>query len=412
MRATRVLRTLLALPKTRVVDLEFEGDALVVHVAPTWQVPRCSDCGKKCRSSHDSRVRDWRHIDLGGIKTILRYRLRRVSCKRCSVLVEKVPWAESASRYTRPMEGLVAYHAQKTDKTTVATLMRIAWRTVGQIVTRFVHREREEMGDPLDHLRHIGVDEISYRKHHQYITTVVDHDRGIVVWAAKGKSAETLKSFFKAIGPERAAKIEAVTIDMSSAFIKAVKESVPNATLIFDRFHVQRLVHDALDEVRRDEVRSASADEKTCLKKTRWPLQKRPWNLSNLETVKLADLEEKNLPIYRAYLLKESLAQILDRRQAGVASRKLDEWLDEARSSELPAFVRVAGTIEKHRDGILAYVRTRLNNGRVEGLNGKTRVITRRAFGLHSASSLIAMLFLCCGGIETHPFHIAPHCTH
>ena len=412
MRATRVLRTLLALPKTRVVDLEFEGDALVVHVAPTWQVPRCSDCGKKCRSSHDSRVRDWRHIDLGGIKTILRYRLRRVSCKRCSVLVEKVPWAESASRYTRPMEGLVAYHAQKTDKTTVATLMRIAWRTVGQIVTRFVHREREEMGDPLDHLRHIGVDEISYRKHHQYITTVVDHDRGIVVWAAKGKSAETLKSFFKAIGPERAAKIEAVTIDMSSAFIKAVKESVPNATLIFDRFHVQRLVHDALDEVRRDEVRSASADEKTYLKKTRWPLQKRPWNLSNLETVKLADLEEKNLPIYRAYLLKESLAQILDRRQAGVASRKLDEWLDEARSSELPAFVRVAGTIEKHRDGILAYVRTRLNNGRVEGLNGKTRVITRRAFGLHSASSLIAMLFLCCGGIETHPFHIAPHCTH
>jgi transposase len=328
------------------------------------------------------------------------------------VLVEKVPWAESASRYTFPMEGLVAYHAQKTDKTTVATLMRIAWRTVGEIVSRFVRREHEDMGDPLDNLRRIGVDEISYRKHHQYITTVVDHDRGIVVWAAKGKSAETLKSFFEAIGPERAAKIEAVTIDMSSAFIKAVKESVPNATLIFDRFHVQRLVHDALDEVRRDEVRSASADEKTDLKKTRWPLQKRPWNLSDLETVKLADLEQKNLPIYRAYLLKESLAQILDGRQINVASRKLDEWLNEARSSELPAFVRVAGTIEKHREGILAYVRTRLNNGRVEGLNGKTRVITRRAFGFHSASSLISMLFLCCGGIQTHPFHIAPHWTH
>lgn len=412
MRSNTVLRTLLALQHTRVLDLEFEKDALVVHVAPTWKIPRCSGCGKKRKSLYDSRVRDWRHLDLAGIKTILRYDLRRVSCKKCGVLVEKVPWAESASRYTLPMEGLVAYHAQKTDTTTVATLMRIAWRTVGQIVTRFVRREHEEMGDPLDNLRRIGVDEISYRKHHQYITTVVDHDRGIVVWAAKGKSAETLKSFFEAIGPERAAKIEAVTIDMSSAYIKAVKESVPNATLIFDRFHVQRLVHDALDEVRRDEVRSASADEKADLKKTRWPIQKRPWNLSDLETAKLADLEEKNLPIYRAYLLKESLATILDGRQINVASRKLDEWIEWARSSGLPPFVRAAGTIEKHREGILAYVRTRLNNGRVEGLNGKTRVITRRAFGFHSASSLISMLFLCCGGIETHPFHVAPHWTH
>ena len=412
MRANTVLRTLLALHRTRVLDLKFEDDALVVHVAPTWSIPRCSGCGKKRKSVYDSRVRSWRHLDLAGVKTILRYRVRRVSCKKCGVLVEEVPWAESASRYTFPKEGLVAYHAQKTDKTTVATLMRVAWRTVGEIVTRFVRREREEMGDPLDNLRHIGVDEISYRKHHQYITTVVDHERGIVVWAAKGKSAETLKSFFKAIGPERAAKIEAVTIDMSSAYIKAVKESVPNATLIFDRFHVQRLVHDALDEVRRDEVRSASSEEKADLKKTRWPLQKRPWNLSDLENAKLVDLEEKNLPIYRAYLLKESLATILDGRQINVARRKLDEWLDWARSSGLPAFVRVAGTIEKYREGILAYVRTRLNNGRVEGLNGKTRVITRRAFGFHSASSLISMLFLCCGGIETHPFHIAPHWTH
>lgn len=111
-------------------------------------------------------------------------------------------------------------------------------------------------------------------------------------------------------------------------------------------------------------------------------------------------------------MIKESLVAILDGRQINVARRKLDEWIEWARSSGLPAFTRAAGTIEKYREGILAYVRTRLNNGRVEGLNGKTRVITRRAFGFHSASSLISMLFLCCGGIETHPFHIAPHWTH
>jgi transposase len=412
MRATSVLRTLLALHRTRVVHLEFNEEALVADVLPNWQIPRCSGCGKKRRSIYDSRVRTWRHLDLAGIKTLLRYRIRRVSCKKCGVVVESVPWGASASRFTSPMEGHVAYHAQRTDKTTVPTLMRIAWRTVGQIVKRYVHRERKEMADPLENLRTIGVDEISYRKHHEYITTVVDHERGVVVWAAKGKSAETLKAFFEMLGEERARKIESVTIDMSSAYIKAVRESVPNATLIFDRFHVQRLVHDALDEVRREQVRSAAHDEKADLKKTRWPLQKNPWNLTDLEKAKLADLEEQNLPIYRAYLLKESLLEILDRRQVNVAARKLDEWIAWAQSSGLPPFVRAGNTIQRHREGILAYVRTRLNNGRVEGLNGKARVITRRAFGFHSASSLIAMLFLCCGGIEAHPAHVTPYWTH
>ncbi len=412
MRATSVLRTLLALHRTRVVDLQFIDDALVADIVPNWQIPRCSGCGKKRRSVYDTRIRTWRHLDLGGIKTLLRYRLRRVSCKKCGVLVETVPWAESASRFTLPMEGHVAYHAQRTDKTTVSTLMRVAWRTVGQIVKRYVRREREDMGDPLQNLRTIGVDEISYRKHHEYITTVVDHERGVVVWAAKGKSAETLKGFFEMLGEERAKKIESVTIDMSSAYIKAVRESVPNATLVFDRFHVQRLVHDALDEVRRNEVRSAVHNEKTDLKKTRWALQKNPWNLTDLEKAKLTDLEEKNLPIYRGYLLKEAFIEILERRQVNVAARKLDEWIEWAHSSGLPPFVRAANTIHRHREGILAYVRSRLNNGRVEGLNGKARVITRRAFGFHSASGFIAMLFLCCGGVATCPAHVAPYSSH
>jgi transposase len=265
------------------------------------------------------------------------------------------------------MENHVAYHTQRTDKTTVMQIMRIAWRTVGSIVRRFVRRQRESDGDPLDSLRIIGVDEISYRRHHKYVTTVVDHERGVVVWAAEGKSADTLKRFFDALGAERCEKLEAVTIDMSGAYIKAVTEASPKAQLIFDRFHVQRLAHDALDEVRREEVRKACASDKQGLKKTRWALQKNPWNLTRLEREKLSKLEERNAPIYRAYLLKESLLAILDRRQVNVASAKLDEWLTWARGSGLPPFVRVAKTIDQHRDGILAYVRTRLNNGRTEG---------------------------------------------
>ena len=142
---------------TSVVALEFSEEALIADVEPSWQIPRCSGCGKKRRSVYDSRARTWRHLDLGGVKTLLRYRTRRVSCKKRGVVVETVPWAESCSRFTLPMERHVAYHAQRTDKTTVSTLMRVAWRTVGQIIKRYVRRERNETGDPPENLRTIDV---------------------------------------------------------------------------------------------------------------------------------------------------------------------------------------------------------------------------------------------------------------
>lgn len=412
MRATSVLRTLLALQHLRVIAFEFNDDGLIVDVAPSQRVARCSGCGRKCHSVHDRRRRSWRHLDLGGIRTDLRYELRRVRCPSCGVRVEAVPWAEAGSGFTLPFETHTAYLAQRSDRTTVTNLMRIAWRSVGAVVQRMVERHDAQRDDRLDGLRYIGIDELSYRRHHEYVTVVVNHERSEVVWAAPGKNADTLKAFFTALGPDRCAKLEAVTIDMSGAFIKAVTEASPEALLVFDRFHVQRLAHDALDEVRRDEVREASAADKPALKGTRWALQKNPWNLHRFERDKLATLQRTNRPIYRAYLLKESLLAILDRRQAQVAENKLDEWLDWARRSLLQPFVRLAKTIEVHRDGILAYVRTRLTNGCVEGLNGKARTITRRAFGFHSAASLIAMLFLCCGNIQLSPAHVYPFTFH
>jgi transposase len=412
MRATSVLRTLLALHHLRVIAFEFNDEGLIIDVAPSHRVARCSGCDRKCHRVHDRRPRSWRHLDLGGIRTDLRYELRRVRCPSCGVRVEAVPWAAAGSGFTLPFEAHTAYLAQRSDRTTVTNLMRIAWRTVGAVVQRIVERHDAQCDDRLDGLRFIGVDELSYRRHHEYVTVVVNHERSEVVWAAPGKNADTLKAFFIALGPERCAKLEAITIDMSGAYIKAVTEASPEALLVFDRFHVQRLAHDALDEVRRDEVREASTADKPALKGTRWALQKNPWNLHRFERDKLATLQRTNQPIYRAYLLKESLLAIFDRRQAQVAENKLDEWLDWARRSLLQPFVKLAKTIDAHRDGILAYVRTRLNNGCVEGLNGKARTITRRAFGFHSAASLIAMLFLCCGNIQLHPAHVYPFMSH
>jgi transposase len=282
------------------------------------------------------------------MKWHLRYDTRRVDCPRCGVVVEHVPWAAVGSWFTRPFEDQVGYLAQRSDKTTVRRLMRVAWSTVGDIIQRVV--KRQQPSGLLDGLTHIGVDELSYRRHHEYVTVVVDHTTQRIVWAKKGKNAATLTAFFDELGADRVAKLEAVTIDMSAAYIKAVTEASPNAQIIFDRFHVQRLAHDALDEVRREEVREAPTPaDGRALKGTRWPLLRRAWNLRDLEVCKLAALPRANRRLFRAYLLKEALAGILDGKQVHVARRKLGEWHDPPPSGRHPRLHQLAALEWPHR---------------------------------------------------------------
>lgn len=408
MRATTLLNIVLGIKFTRVTGVEFTQDGLVCDVEPTTEIPCCGGCGRRVRKVYDRRKpRLWRHLDLAGMSFELRYAPRRLRCAACGVTTEMVPWADPMSWFTHAFEQTVGYLAQESSKTVVSTMMRVAWATVGAIIGRVV--ERMLPSDRLAGLTHIGVDELSYRKHHKYVTIVVDHMTGRVVWAREGKNAETLRSFFEELGTERCALIQAVTIDMSKAYISAVSESATNAQIIFDRFHVQRLVHDALDEVRRAEVRTLEhSQERSALKNTRFALQKNPWNLTDIERTKLTELPKTNATLYRAYLLKESFAAILDRRQPNVVLMKLEEWISWAKHSGLKPFAKVARTIAQHIDGIVAYVATRLSNARSEGTNGKVRTITRRSYGLHGASALIALIHLCCSGLNLQPAHVLP----
>lgn len=406
MRATTLLKNLLGIKKTRVTGFTFSDGKLELAVRPTTRTPICGRCMRPVRQVHDQRTRQWRHLDFGTVEVHLSYSIRRVLCPRCGVTTETVPWAAPQSWFSYAFEHTVGYLAQSASKTVVAEMLRIGWTTVGGIVRRFVDRHRGL--DPLAGLRNIGVDELSYRRHHEYVTVVVDHDRGSIVWAAPGKSAETLRRFFGELGAERTALLESVTLDMSAAYIAAIKEAAPQATMIFDRFHVQRLAHEALDEVRREQVREGTVEERRVLKRSRFALQKNPWNLTTGEGMKLKEVEQANAPVYRAYLLKEALASLLDCRKPHIASRLLAQWEDWAQESNLAPFKRVAKTLAKHREGILAYVRTRFSNGRTEGLNGKARTITRRSYGFHSAHALIAMIFLCCSGLRLTPAHAVP----
>ena len=310
-------------------------------------------------------------------------------------------WAARGSTFTAPCEEMAAYLAQVTDRTTVSRLLGMSWLAVGRIVERVVARRLD--AGRFTKLRRIGVDEFSYRKRHHYLTLVVDHDRRRVVWAAKGRSAETLQRFFDQLGAAGRARIELVTADLAASYQKAVRARVPQARVVFDRFHVERLAADAVDEVRRAEQHRLGTPERKTLKGMRYALLKRPDRLKPGEARRLAALRRENRALDRAYELKEYLATILRQGTPEGAEELLDQWLKWAARSRLAPFVKLARTVRKHAAGILAYLDTRMTNGPVEGINNKLRVIARRAYGFHSPGPLISMLFLCCGGIELVP---------
>ncbi len=287
--------------------------------------------------------------------------------------------------------------AQRLNQSAVAELTGIAWPTVGNIARRLV----EEKLDPsrFDDLRRIGVDEISYRRHHKYVTVVVDHDTQSVVWAGEGKSSETLHSFFELLGPQRLQKLEILSMDMSAAYQKAVQEALPRADIVFDRFHVAQLAQKALDEVRRDQMRQLQKQETKPLKRSRWALLKRSDKLSQEQEIKISEIQKFNRPLYRGYLLNESFLETFDAPDAETAQREICSWLSWASRSRLKPFVRLARTVRKHLDGILRFIDCRLTNARLEGINNKIRLLSHRAYGFHSAQSLIATIYLCCSKI-------------
>jgi transposase len=316
-------------------------------------------------------------------------------------VVAAVPWARHGSRFTRSFEDQVAWLAVNTSKTAVAALMRVAWRSVGQILKRVADEERLKV-DLLDGLRRIGIDEISHRKGQRYLTVVVDHHTGRLVWAAPGRDSKTVLAFFDALGEERCQALELISADMASWISVAIAERAPQAERCVDPFHVVMLATDALDQVRREvwneARRQGNMQLARDLKGARFAVWKNPENLTDRQQAKLATIQQTNAKLYRAYLLKEQLRQIYQ-LPAAAAEQLLDRWLVWARRCRLPSFVKLARTIGEQRDGILAAIRHRLSNARIEQINTQIRLIARRAFGFHSPAPLIALAMLKLAGL-------------
>ena len=401
MRVTTAFKRLLRLPGASVTDVSFGAEGVIVTVKLRRWRRVCSRCGQTGRQLeiHDHRVKRWRHLDLGASRCVIESELRRLRCPDCGVHLEAVPWARPDAHHTRDFDDLVAWLAQQMAKTPIAGLLRIGWDTVGKIVERVVADHLD--AGRLTGLVAIGVDEISYRRGQRYLTTVVDHRKGPIVWCAPGRNAATLQAFFDLLG-ERKHSIKAVSIDMSGGYQQAIRESIPDAEICFDPFHVVRLGQRAVDQVRRDEWNAherSHTPKGKWIKGTRWSLLKAPAKQTVPQLALLAEVQQANKPMFRAFLLKEELRLLYQLEDPSLAPAHLDAWLAWASRSKLEAFVKLARTIRRHRAGILAAIRLGLNNGRLEGLNSRIRLISHRSFGFHSPDPLIALVYLCCSRI-------------
>jgi transposase len=383
-----------------------EEDAVVVRVRPRLrEASRCGVCGRRA-SGYDrgEGTRRWRALDLGVTKAFVEAEAPRVSCRRHGVVVARVPWARQGSWFTREFEQQVAWLATRCSKSAVCELMRVSWYTVGRIIERVVVDERARQGDLLDALRRAGIDELSYRVGQRYITVVVDHDTGRLVWAREGRDKETVSRFFAELGEERKARLELVSSDMGEWITRVVAAECPQVTLCLDPFHIVALATEALDEVRREVWNDARRQGDTAtarfLKGSRWALWKRPERLSEKQQLKLARIAKINERLFRAYMLKEQLRLVFHEPDTDAAVALLDAWLAWACRCRIPAFVKLAKTIKHHRPGITATLTHRLSNARVEAVNTTLRLITRRAYGFHSAQALIALAMLTVGGLR------------
>lgn len=406
MRGGRVFARLLGLGGAVVEEVRLEEDGTVVVAARprTRECSRCGRCGRRCPGYDGGEGRRrWRALDLGTAKAFVEAEAPRVECKRHGVVVARLPWARHGCGFTREFEQQVAWLATQCSKSAVCELMRISWYTVGRIIERVVADEAAGRGDSLRGLRRIGIDELAHRRGQRYITVVVDHDSGLLVWAAPGRDKKTVARFFAELGSERRAKLELVSSDMGEWITRVVAKDCPQATLCLDPFHIVKAAGDALDEVRREVWNEARrAGDKAAarwLKGARFALWKRPERLTDKQKLKLSQIAKVNERLYRGYLLKEQLRLVFREPDTDAAVALLDAWLSWAQRCRIPAFVKLARTLRAQRPGILATLTHRLSNARTEAINTTLRLITRRAYGFHSAEALIALALLTVGGL-------------
>jgi transposase len=385
-----------------------EGLRIEVNIEPRANSKaECSGCHKRRPGYDRLPERRFEFVPLWGIAVFFLYQMRRVECPACGIVVESVPWADGKHQLTTAYTWFLARWAKKLSWSDVADTFHSSWSTVFRAVQFAVEWGRAHMN--LEGITAIGIDEISRKKGHKYLTMVYQLDEGMrrLLWAGELRKAKTLLKFFRWFGTERTAKLEFICSDMWEPYLKVTALKASNAVHILDRFHIMSNINKAIDKVRAAEARKMIAEGyEPLLSHSRWCLLKRPENLTEKQDAKLYDLLQYNLKTVRAYLLKEDFQGLWNYVSPGWAGRFLDRWCNRVMRSRIEPMKKIARSLRTHRELILNWFRAKgtISAGAVEGLNAKAKLTTRKAYGYSSPNIAIIALYHTLGDLPEPEF--------
>jgi transposase len=372
-------------------------EALVIDIKPRKNgKPECSVCGRRCDVHDLLPVRLFEYVPLLAFKFFFRYAPRRVKCPECGIKVEMMPWAYGKERMTISYQVYLARWARRLSWKETADIFKTSWDSVFRAVKYVV--DYGLANRVLDGVTEIGVDEIAVFKGHKYLTMVyqLNADARRLLWCGPERRVKTLLGFFREFGKERSAKLKYVCSDMWAPYLKVIARKAPNALNILDRFHIMRKFNEAIDEVRRIEVKEfKTAKQENVLEKGRWLLLKRPENLSEKQTSRLGDLLKLNLSSIKAYLLREDFQRFWCYKRYDFADKFLENWVTRTLQTDLEPMKKVAKMLRNHKPMILNWFKAkgRLSSGAVEGMNLKAKLTIRKAYGFKSVKCLQVALY-------------------
>lgn len=386
------------------VDLALKDHQVRVYVGldDNRSILVCPQCEKTC-PGYDRRRRQWRHLDTMQYETLVIADVPRLECPDHGVSQISVPWAEDRSKFTALFEVLAIDWLKHASLSAVARQLGLSWDQLAGIQDRAVSRglARRELEPP----RFIGVDETSFAKRHEYVTSVVDLEAGVVLHVADGRRQEALDGFYDGLGPDGCAAIEAVAMDMWPAYINATRAHAPeaDAKIVFDKFHVAQHLGNAVDKVRRQEHRALSRVGDDRLKQSKYLWLMNPHGLDGDQKQRFQALRCSELKVARAWAIKELAMNLWDYVRRGWAEKMWNRWYGWAIRSRLEPIKRVARMIKRHWDGVMNAVTSNITNATSEGMNSKIQWIKRKACGYRNRERFRNAIYFHLGGLDLYP---------
>ena len=348
---------------------------------------QCSQCMTRGSTYDHLSVRRFMFIPLWGFQVEFSYAPRRISCMKCGVKVELIPWVEGHSRITNAFKIYLSQWAKRLSWKETGQIFGVSWDSVRESIEYVVTYGLKNR--IMEGIKSIGVDEVQYRSGHKYLTLVyqIDEQSKRLLWIGEDRTAKTLLRFFRMLGKARTLEIEAVCSDMWRAYIKVIRKKATNAIHVLDRFHIMKKFNESIDKSRREETRQLAEDGyEEILKNSRWALLKKKENLKESQLAKLKDLLRYNLKTVKCYLLKESFQKFWDYKSPSWAEQFLNQWTFIAMRSKIEPIKNVAKMLRRHQPLILNWFKTqkRLSNGIVEGFNTKVKLTARKSYGFRT----------------------------